>query len=88
MKCSFLVLIIRLHVKSQDPFKMSFKLKLCSFVSVPSLFKKEINAFDSFGSESLVVTVLSVDVSYGNTLMIMIAEKEFCVGSLDLKCGI
>ena len=26
---------------------MSFKLKLCSFVSVPSLFKKEINAFDS-----------------------------------------
>ena len=42
---------IRLHVKSQDLFKMSFKLKLCSFVSVPSLFKKEINAFDSFGIE-------------------------------------
>ena len=32
---------IRLYVKSQDPFKMSFKLKLCSFASVPSLFKKE-----------------------------------------------
>ena len=28
---------------------MSFELKLCSFVSVPSLFKKQINAFDSFG---------------------------------------
>ena len=40
---------IRLYVKSQDPFKMSFKLKLCSFVSVPSLFKKEVNASDSFG---------------------------------------
>ena len=42
---------IRLYVKSQNPFKMSFKLKLCSFVSVPSLFKKKINAFDSFGIE-------------------------------------
>ena len=48
---------------------MPFKLKLCSFVSVPSLFKKQINAFDSFGIESLVVTVLSVVVSYGNTLV-------------------
>ena len=37
-----------LYVKFQDPFKMSFKWKFCSFVSVPSLFKKEINAFDSF----------------------------------------
>ena len=43
--------LIHLYVKSQDPFKMSFKLKLCSFVSVPSLFKEEINAFDSFGIE-------------------------------------
>ena len=31
--------------------KLIFKLKLCSFVSVPSLFKKEINVFDSFGVE-------------------------------------
>ena len=45
---------IRLYVKSQDPFKMSFKLKFesnLSFVSVPAPFKKEINAFDSFGIE-------------------------------------
>ena len=42
---------IRLYVKSQNPFKMSSKLKLCSFISVPSLFKKEISAFDSFGTE-------------------------------------
>ena len=42
---------IRLYVKSQDPFKMSFNLKLRSFVSVPSLFKKEINAFNSLGIE-------------------------------------
>ena len=49
---------IRLYLKSQDPFKMSFKLKLCSFVSVPSLFKKEINAFDSLGIERLVVTLI------------------------------
>ena len=41
----------RLYLESQDPFKMSFKLKLCSFVSVPSLSKEEINAFDSFGIE-------------------------------------
>ena len=60
-----------LHVKSQDSFKMSFKLMLCSFVPVPSLFKKEINAFDSFGIEWLVETILSVDVSLGNTLMIL-----------------
>ena len=37
--------------KSQDLFKISFKLKPCSFVLVLSLFKKEINAFDSFGIE-------------------------------------
>ena len=43
--------IIRLYVKSQNPFEISFKLKLCSFISVPSLFKKEINAFNSFGIE-------------------------------------
>ena len=55
---------------------MSFKLKLCSFVSVPSLLKKEINAFDSFGVELLLLTVLSVDVSYGNTLMIL-TERNF-----------
>ena len=42
---------IRLYVKFQDPFRMSFKLKLRSLVSVPSLIKKEINAFDSFGIE-------------------------------------
>ena len=42
---------IRLYVKSQDPFTMSFKLKLRSFVSVPSLFKKDVNTFDSFGIE-------------------------------------
>ena len=59
--------IIRLYVKSQNPFKMSFKLKLCSFVSIPCLLKKEINTFDSFGIKWLVVTVLSVDVKYGNT---------------------
>ena len=63
---------IRFYVKSQDRFKMLFKFKFCSFVSVTSLFKKEINAFDLFGIEWLAVTVLSVDVKYGNTLMIMI----------------
>ena len=57
---------IRIYVKSQNPFKMSFKLKLRSFVSVPSLFKKEINAFDSFAIEGLVIRVLSVDVEYLN----------------------
>ena len=57
-------------------------LKLCSFVSVPGLFKKDINAFDSFGVEYLVATVLSVNVSYGNTLVIL-TEKGFCFGSLD-----
>ena len=55
------------------PFK---KKKLCSFVSVPSLFKKEINAFDSFGIECLVITVLSVYVKYENTTMIM-TERNF-----------
>ena len=55
---------------------MFFKLKLFSFISGPSLFKKEINTFDSFGIERLVVTVLSVDVSYGNTLMIL-TERNF-----------
>ena len=69
-------LLIRLYVKSQYPFKMSFKLKLRSFVSVPGLFKKEINAFDSLGIEWLVVIVLSVDVSYENTLIILI-ERNF-----------
>ena len=52
--------------------KMSFELKLCSFVSLLSLFKKQINVFDSFG----VVTVLYVDVSYENTLMIL-TERNF-----------
>ena len=28
---------------------INLKLKLCSFVLVPSLFKREIDAFDSFG---------------------------------------
>ena len=37
---------IRVYVKFQGPFKVSFKLKLCGFVSVPSLLKKEIDAFD------------------------------------------
>ena len=64
---------IRLYLKSPNPLKMSFKLKLCSFVSVPSLFQKETNAFDSFGIEYLL---LSVDVKYGNTIMIM-AERNF-----------
>ena len=50
------------------------QLKLCSFVWVPSLFKKEINAFDSLRPG--LVTVLSVDVNYGNTLMILI-ERNF-----------
>ena len=68
--------MIRLYVKSQDPLKMSFKLKLCSLVSVPSLFKKDINAFDSFGIEWLV-TVFSVDVSYGNTLIMILIERNF-----------
>ena len=40
-------------------------MKLCSFVSFPSLFKKEINAFDSFGIEF-----------YGFTLMFLI-EMNF-----------
>ena len=56
---------------------MSFRLMFCSFVSVPSLFKKEIDAFDYFGIEWLVVAVLSVDVSYVNTLMILI-ERILC----------
>ena len=68
--------MICLYVKSQNPFKVSFKLKLCSFASVPYLFKKEINAFDSFRIECLVVTVLSVDVSYGNTLVILFYERQ------------
>ena len=55
---------------------MSFKLKLASFVSVSSLFKKEINAFDSFGTGRLVIAVLPLDVSYGNTLMVLI-ERNF-----------
>ena len=42
---------IRLYVKSHNPFKISFKLKLRSFISVPSLLEKEINAFDFFGIE-------------------------------------
>ena len=34
------------------------------------------------------MTVLSVDVSYENTLMILIFRKEFCVvGSLDFMKG-
>ena len=70
--------LIRLYVKSQDLFKMPFKLKFCGFVSVPSLFKKEINAFDSFGTELCVVTALTVDVSYGNTLMIL-TERNFAL---------
>ena len=37
--------------KIPGSFKMPFELKLCSFVSVPSLFKTEIDAFDSFGIE-------------------------------------
>ena len=66
---------------------MSFKLKLCRFVSVASLFKKGINnAFDSFGIEWLAVTVLSVDVCYGNAL-IYFGLKEFCAGSLDFMKG-
>ena len=40
------------------------------------LFKKEINAFDSFGIERLIVTTLPVDVSYGNALMIL-TERNF-----------
>ena len=36
---------ISFYVKPQDSIKMFFKSKLCSFISVPSLFKKEINAF-------------------------------------------
>ena len=43
--------LIRLYVKSQNPLKMSLTLELCSFVSVPNLFKKEVKAFDSFGTE-------------------------------------
>ena len=43
--------LMKLYVKSQDAFEMSFKLKLCCFVSVPSLFKEEINVSDSFGIE-------------------------------------
>ena len=66
---------IRLYIKSQYPFNISFKSKLWSFISVPSLFKKEINAFDSLGIEWLV-TILYVDVSYGNTLMIL-TERSF-----------
>ena len=42
--------IIRFYVKSHDT-KKSPELKLCSFVSVPSLLKKKINAYDSFGIE-------------------------------------
>ena len=51
LRCYFSMNVIRLCVKSQDPFKMSFKLKLCSFISLPSLFKKEINALKFFGIE-------------------------------------
>ena len=65
---------------------MSFRLNLFSFVSVPSLLKKEINAFDSFSIERLAVTVLSMDDSYGDTLMIL-TKKEFCVDSLDFIKG-
>ena len=54
---------------------MLFKLKLCSFVSVPSWFKKEINDFDSLDIEWLVITVLSVDVKYGST--IVMTERNF-----------
>ena len=59
-----------------NSIKRSFKVKLCSFVSFPSLFMKEINAFDSFSIEWLVVTVLSVNFSYGFTLMFLI-EMNF-----------
>ena len=38
---------IHLYVKSQDPFKMSFKFKYCNFFSVPILLKKKTNTFDS-----------------------------------------
>ena len=63
---------------------MSFGLKHCSFVSVPSLFKKEINAFDSFVLNDLIVTVLSVNVSYGNTLMILETYHFFSVCGRDV----
>ena len=53
-------------------FEVYLKLKLCSFVSSPCLFKKrplngyfileEINTFDSFSIQWLVVTVSSVDL--------------------------
>ena len=59
-------------------FKMSFKLKLCCVVSVPSSFKKEINAFDSFGIEWLVVTILPVDINYGITIMILTERGILC----------
>ena len=42
---------IDICINSQDPIKMSFKLKLCSFVSVPSSFKKEMHIFYSFDIE-------------------------------------
>ena len=37
--------------KIPGSFKMPFELKFCSFLSVPSLFKKEFKAFDSAGIE-------------------------------------
>ena len=53
---SFIPYNIPLYIKSQET---SFELKLCSLVLVPSLFKKEINAFDSFGIECLIITILN-----------------------------
>ena len=47
--CNLSIRTLSLYVKSKDPFKMFFKLKLYSFVSILSLFKKGINAFDSLG---------------------------------------
>ena len=51
--------VIRLYLKSQNPFKMLFKLKLCSFVSVPSLFKNEISALISSVLNNLLVLVIA-----------------------------
>ena len=85
--------IIRLYVKSQDLFRISSKLKLCSFVSSPCLLKKgqlniqflaiEINIFWSFSIERVIVKVLG-----GSYLLCEHSKssgwKGCCEGLLDL----
>ena len=67
---------IHLYVKSQDPLKMSFKLKLAGSSPFQTDSRKKSTLLILFVYNDFFVTVLSVDVSHGNTLIIL-TERNF-----------